>query len=87
MKRLIVDEVGPKKLKFIRIIRRIAGVSLKESVAIRNSLPGTLFDGITNNQAEKISSELRNIGSKVKLEDSNTSNVILIRFPRELNTR
>ena len=80
MKRVIVENVGKHTIKFLRVLRKATGIGLKASIAIRESLPGVLLDGIADENAIHLAQEFEKIGTKVRLEDSESTEQ-LIKLP------
>lgn len=83
MKKINVDKVGVHPIRFLRALRKITGLGLRDAVALRDSLPGVLFDGVPDEMAEVVKHALVSAGSAVRLEETD-NRALLIRMAKRL---
>lgn len=63
---VILNEVPTdKRISTLKIVRNITGLGLKESKEIVDSVPKSLKQGITKEEAENIKKELESVGAIV----------------------
>ena len=63
-----LTEVGPNKVKVIKVVRETTGLGLKEAKDLVDSAPKTLKEGATKEEAEEIKAKLEAEGAKVTLK-------------------
>ena len=63
-----LTEVGPNKVKVIKVVRDCTGLGLKEAKDVVDGAPKTLKEGVTKEEAEDIKSKLEAEGAKVTLK-------------------
>ena len=63
-----LTEVGPNKVKVIKVVREATGLGLKEAKDLVDSAPKTLKEGATKEEAEEIKAKLEAEGAKVTLK-------------------
>ncbi len=63
-----LTEVGPNKVKVIKVVREATGLGLKEAKDLVDSAPKVLKEGATKEEAEDIKSKLEAEGAKVTLK-------------------
>ena len=63
-----LTEVGPNKVKVIKVVREATGLGLKEAKDLVDSAPKTLKEGASKEEAEDIKSKLEAEGAKVTLK-------------------
>ncbi|NBJ94750.1 50S ribosomal protein L7/L12 [Parablautia muri] len=63
-----LTEIGPNKVKVIKVVREATGLGLKEAKDLVDSAPKTLKEGISKEEAEDIKSKLEAEGAKVTLK-------------------
>ena len=51
---VILKEVGPEKIKVIKVVREQTGLGLKEAKAVVDGAPAPVKEGISKEDAEKI---------------------------------
>ena len=59
---------GDKKIQVIKVVRAITGLGLKEAKALVDGVPGTIKEGISKEEAEKIKGELEEAGATVTIK-------------------
>ena len=63
-----LTEVGPNKVKVIKVVREATGLGLKEAKDLVDAAPKTLKEGATKAEAEDIKAKLEAEGAKVTLK-------------------
>ena len=63
-----LTEVGPNKVKVIKVVREATGLGLKEAKDLVDNAPKTLKEGASKAEAEEIKTKLEAEGAKVTLE-------------------
>ena len=63
-----LTEVGPNKVKVIKVVREATGLGLNEAKDLVDSAPKTLKEGATKEEAEEIKAKLEAEGAKVTLK-------------------
>ena len=63
-----LTEVGPNKVKVIKVVREVTGLGLKEAKAVVDGAPKALKEGASKAEAEDIKKKLDAEGAKVTLK-------------------
>ena len=63
-----LTEVGPNKVKVIKVVRELTGLGLKEAKDLVDSAPKALKEGASKAEAEDIKAKLEAEGAKVTLK-------------------
>ena len=63
-----LTEVGPNKVKVIKVVREITGLGLKEAKEAVDSAPKTLKEAVSKEEAEEIKAKLEADGAKVTVK-------------------
>ncbi len=63
-----LTEVGPNKVKVIKVVREATGLGLKEAKDLVDSAPQKLKEGASKDEAEDIKTKLEAEGAKVTLK-------------------
>ncbi|MCD8155977.1 MAG: 50S ribosomal protein L7/L12 [Clostridiales bacterium] len=63
-----LTEVGPNKVKVIKVVREVTGLGLKEATAVVDEAPKPVKEGIEKAEAEDIKAKLEAEGAKVTLK-------------------
>ena len=61
-------EVGPNKVKVIKVVREVTGLGLKEAKEAVDSAPKTLKEAVSKEEAEEIKAKLEAEGAKVTVK-------------------
>ena len=65
---VVLAEVGPEKIKVIKVVRELTGLGLKEAKAVVDEAPGKVKEGIAKEEAEEIKKQLEEVGAKVEIK-------------------
>ena len=63
-----LTEVGPNKVKVIKVVREITGLGLKEAKDAVDGAPKVLKEGVSKEEAEGFKKQLEEVGAKVTLK-------------------
>jgi large subunit ribosomal protein L7/L12 len=62
---VVLEEVGPEKIKVIKAVREVTSLGLTEAKAFVESAPKPVKEGIPKDEAEAIAKKLQEAGAKV----------------------
>ena len=63
-----LTEVGPNKVKVIKVVREATGLGLKEAKDLVDSAPKVLKEAVSKEEAEELKKKLEEVGAKVTLK-------------------
>ena len=63
-----LTEVGPNKVKVIKVVRELTGLGLKEAKEVVDGAPKVVKEGATKEEAEGMKAKLEAEGAKVTLK-------------------
>ena len=63
-----LTEVGPNKVKVIKVVREVTGLGLKEAKEVVDGAPKVVKEGVSKAEAEEIKTKLEGEGAKVTLK-------------------
>ena len=63
-----LTEVGPNKVKVIKVVREVTGLGLKEAKELVDGAPKVVKEGASKAEAEDIKTKLEEQGAKVNLK-------------------
>ena len=63
-----LTEVGPNKVKVIKVVREVTGLGLKEAKDLVDSAPKVVKEGVSKEEAEDLKAKLEGEGAKVTLK-------------------
>jgi large subunit ribosomal protein L7/L12 len=65
---VVLTGAGQQKIAVIKVVRAVTGLGLKEAKDLVDAAPGSVKDGATKEEAEKIKAELEEAGASVELK-------------------
>jgi large subunit ribosomal protein L7/L12 len=65
---VIITGVGEKKIQVIKEVRAITSLGLKEAKDAVESLPNTIKEGVSKEEAEKVKKQLEDAGATVEIK-------------------
>ena len=65
-----LTEVGPNKVKVIKVVREVTGLGLKEAKDVVDGAPKVLKQGASKDEANDIKTKLEAEGAKITLKKS-----------------
>ena len=63
-----LTEVGPNKVKVIKVVREATGLGLKEAKEVVDGAPKVVKEGVSKAEAEEVKTKLEAEGAKVTLK-------------------
>ena len=63
-----LTEVGPNKVKVIKVVREVTGLGLKEAKEVVDNAPKVLKEQVSKEEAEEIKTKLSEVGATVTLK-------------------
>ena len=63
-----LTEVGPNKVKVIKVVREVTGLGLKEAKEVVDGVPKVVKEGASKEEAEEIKTKIEAEGAKVTLK-------------------
>src|SRR6187551_4108327 len=64
---VVLSSAGDKKIQVIKVVRAITGLGLKEAKDLVDAAPGPVKEGIAQDEADSIKTQLEEVGAKVKV--------------------
>ena len=65
---VILTSAGEKKIGVIKVVRAAAGLGLKESKELTESLPATVLEGMSKEDAENLKKEIEEAGGSADIK-------------------
>jgi len=65
---VILKSAGQAKLQIVKLVKELAGVSLKDAKALVDAAPNALKEGISKEEAESLKTQLEEAGAEVELK-------------------
>ncbi|MCD8249885.1 MAG: ribosomal protein L7/L12, partial [Lachnospiraceae bacterium] len=63
-----LTDIGPNKVKVIKVVREATGLGLKEAKAVVDEAPKMVKEGVSKAEAEELKTKLEAEGAKVTLK-------------------
>ncbi|MBN1623343.1 MAG: 50S ribosomal protein L7/L12 [Clostridia bacterium] len=65
---VILKEVGPEKIKVIKVVRELTGLGLKEAKDVVDTAPSTVKEGVDKEAATEAQTKLKEVGATVEIK-------------------
>ena len=65
---VILKEVGPEKIKVIKVVREQTGLGLKEAKEVVDNAPKAVKEGVSKEDAEKIAAAFKEVGAACEIK-------------------
>ncbi|MBQ2771018.1 MAG: 50S ribosomal protein L7/L12 [Clostridia bacterium] len=65
---VILKDVGPEKIKVIKVVREQTGLGLKEAKEVVDNAPKAVKEGISKEDAEKIVAAFKEVGATCEIK-------------------
>jgi len=65
---VVLKEVGPEKIKVIKVIREITGLGLKEAKDLVDGAPSNVKENVSKEEASAIEAKLKEVGATVEIK-------------------
>jgi large subunit ribosomal protein L7/L12 len=65
---VVLSAAGDKKIQVIKVVRAVTGLGLKEAKDLVDGAPGTVKEGVNQEEADSIKAQLEEAGASVELK-------------------
>jgi large subunit ribosomal protein L7/L12 len=65
---VVLSSAGDKKIQVIKVVRAITGLGLKEAKDLVDGAPGTVKEGVNQEEADSIKAQLEEAGAGVEIK-------------------
>ncbi len=65
---VVLTAAGGSKLAVVKLVKELTGLSLKESKELVDSAPSEIKKGVSKDEAESLSSQLKDAGAEVEIK-------------------
>ncbi|NJD04303.1 MAG: 50S ribosomal protein L7/L12 [Ruminiclostridium sp.] len=65
---VILKEVGPDKIKVIKVVRELTGLGLKEAKDLVDGAPKTVKENISKEEAAAVEAKFKDVGAGVEIK-------------------
>ncbi len=65
---VILKDVGPEKIKVIKVVREVTGLGLKEAKDMVDGAPSTVKEGISKDDANNIAAKFKEVGATCEVK-------------------
>jgi large subunit ribosomal protein L7/L12 len=65
---VVLTSAGDKKIQVIKVVRAVTGLGLKEAKDLVDGAPGTVKEGVNQEEADSIKCQLEEAGAAVELK-------------------
>jgi large subunit ribosomal protein L7/L12 len=65
---VVITAAGDKKIQVIKVVRAITGLGLKEAKDLVDGAPGTVKEGVNQEEADSVKAQLEEAGASVELK-------------------
>ncbi len=65
---VILKDVGPEKIKVIKVVRELTGLGLKEAKAVVDGAPGTIKEAVSKQEADDMEAKLKEVGATIEIK-------------------
>ncbi len=65
---VVITAAGDKKIQVIKVVRAVTGLGLKEAKDLVDGAPGTVKEGVNQEEADSIKAQLEEAGAGVELK-------------------
>jgi large subunit ribosomal protein L7/L12 len=65
---VVITSAGDKKIQVIKVVRAVTGLGLKEAKDLVDGAPGTVKEGVNQEEADSVKAQLEEAGAGVELK-------------------
>jgi large subunit ribosomal protein L7/L12 len=65
---VVVSAAGDKKIQVIKVVRAVTGLGLKEAKDLVDGAPGTVKEGVNQEEADSVKAQLEEAGASVEIK-------------------
>jgi large subunit ribosomal protein L7/L12 len=65
---VVLKDVGPEKIKVIKVVREVTGLGLKEAKDVVDGAPSTVKEGVPKDEAASIVEKFKEVGATCEVK-------------------
>lgn len=65
---VVLKEIGPEKIKVIKVVRELTGLGLKEAKDLVDGAPSTVKEAVSKEEADSMAAKLKEVGAVIELK-------------------
>lgn len=65
---VVLAEVGPEKIKVIKVVREVTSLGLKEAKDLVDGAPKPIKEGLSKQEAEELAAKFAETGAKIEIK-------------------
>ena len=65
---VVLKEIGPEKIKVIKVVRELTGLGLKEAKDLVDGAPSTVKEAVSKEDADSMAAKLKEVGAVIELK-------------------
>ena len=65
---VVLTEAGQAKIQVIKVVRAVTGLGLKEAKELVDAAPGSVKEGVTQEEADSLKAQLEEAGASVEIK-------------------
>jgi len=65
---VVLKEVGPEKIKVIKVVREVTGLGLKEAKDVVDGAPSTVKEGVAKEEAASMVEKFKEVGAVCEIK-------------------
>ena len=65
---VVLKEVGPEKIKVIKVVREVTSLGLKEAKDVVDGAPSTVKENVSKDEANAIAAKFKEVGAAVEIK-------------------
>ena len=65
---VVLKDVGPEKIKVIKVVRELTGLGLKEAKDLVDTAPKPIKEGVSKEECEKIAEAFKAVGATIEIK-------------------
>jgi large subunit ribosomal protein L7/L12 len=65
---VVLKDVGPEKIKVIKVVREVTGLGLKEAKEVVDGAPSTVKEGVPKEEAASIVEKFKEVGATCEVK-------------------
>lgn len=65
---VVLKDVGPEKIKVIKVVRELTGLGLKEAKDVVDGAPSTVKEAVAKDEANNMVAKLKEVGAVAELK-------------------
>jgi len=65
---VVLKDIGPEKIKVIKVVREITGLGLKEAKDLVDNAPSTVKENVSKEEAASMEAKFKEVGAGVEIK-------------------